>query len=120
MRSRSPTHKSHPDSGGGEIDQREVVGVVFLEASGDCSGMLEFVEEALDEVAVAVEPWAERGEVDAVRHRLDVRPSAASRHLDVQGIAVIGTVSEQDLALAHAVEHVGGAASVVRLSCAQL
>ena len=42
---RSPTHKSQPDAGGGELDEREVVGVVLFEASGDSSEVLNLVEE---------------------------------------------------------------------------
>ena len=36
--------------------------------------MFEFVEEALDEVSVAIQERAERGDIDAARHRLDCQP----------------------------------------------
>ena len=42
-----------------------------------------------------------------MRHRLDVGPGASVGHGSTQGIAVIGTVSEQDLAIADDVLHVG-------------
>ncbi len=57
---RSPTHKSHPNSYCGELDEGEVVGVVLFIARGDGSEVFEFIEEALDEVAVSVEEGAER------------------------------------------------------------
>lgn len=51
----TPTHKAHPDAGGGEFDQGEAVGVVLSKRVAR-PGMLELVEEVLDEIAVAVEP----------------------------------------------------------------
>ena len=56
---------SHPDSGGGEFDEGEVVGVVLFVAGGDGPEVLELVEEALDEVAVAIEEGAEGRDVGA-------------------------------------------------------
>jgi hypothetical protein len=47
---------------------------MLLEARGYGSEMLNLVEEALDQVAIAVKEWAERWDVDPVRHRLDVGP----------------------------------------------
>ena len=54
---------AHPDACGGELDEGEVVGVVLFVAGGDGAEVLELVEEALDEVAVAVEEGAEGGDV---------------------------------------------------------
>jgi len=53
-RARSSTHEPHPDPWGGEFDQGEIVGVVLFEAGRDGPGVFELVEEALDQVAVAV------------------------------------------------------------------
>ena len=41
-----------------------------------CNGavMLEFAEEALDAIAIAIEEWAERRDADSARHRLDAGP----------------------------------------------
>ena len=66
---RSPTHKSHPDPGGGEFDESEVVRVVLYEARGDRPEVLEFAEETFDQISVAVEKDAEGGDVDASRPR---------------------------------------------------
>lgn len=120
--SRSPTHKLYPDSAGGEFDEREVVGIVLFEARGDCSEMLELVEEAFDEVAVAVavEPRAEGRDVYPIGHRFDVSPGSSLGHRRSEGVAVIGPVGEQDVVGADAVQHVGGAAAVVGLAFGQL
>jgi hypothetical protein len=40
-------------------DGREIVNDVFLDTCYDCFGMIEFVEEALDDVAGAIEVFAE-------------------------------------------------------------
>jgi hypothetical protein len=82
--------------------------------------MLELAEEPLDEVAVAVKPRAEGWHVYVWRERLDVGPGAAAGHHGPQGIIVIGTVGDQDLAVADGVQHVGRAASVMCLSLGQL
>src|SRR3546814_7305798 len=81
--------------------------------------MLEFAEETLDEVAIAVEERAERRDALAVRHGLDAGPCAAFGQGRAHGVAVIGAVAEQDTALAKAVEPVAGAAPVMRLSFGQ-
>jgi hypothetical protein len=46
---------AHPDSCGCEFDECEIVGGVLLVPGGDGSEVLELVEEALDEVPVAVQ-----------------------------------------------------------------
>jgi hypothetical protein len=117
---RSPTHKAHPDSRGGEFDECKIVGVVFFEARGDSPEMFELVEEALDEIAQAIEVGAENRDIDAPRHRLDVGPCAAVGQGLAEGVAVIGAVGEQGLARADAVQHIGGAPAVMRLALAQL
>jgi len=60
------------------LDGSEEV-VVALVVSG-CHGseMLEFVEKALDQVAVSVEEGTERGSPDALGHGRDVGESAPS------------------------------------------
>ena len=70
--------------------------------------MLEFVEEALDEIAVAVEERAELWDAFAVRHWLDAGPCAAGCQSGSHGIAVVGAVGEQDAAFAKAIEHIAG------------
>src|ERR1700724_1421482 len=73
LRTRSPTHKSHPDTCSDEFDDGEVVGVVFFEAGGDGSEMFDLAEKPLDEIAISIEERAESRDVLASRHRLDVR-----------------------------------------------
>src|SRR5258705_2303031 len=118
--SRSPTHKSHPDAGRGKLDEREIVGVVLFEARGDSSEVLELVEEALHEIAEAVEKGAESWPVHAPGHGLDVGPGATLGHARAQRVAVIGAVGEQDLARTEGAEHVGGTLAVVGLAGAEL
>jgi len=117
---RSPTDKSHPDSYCGEFDEGEVVGVVFFEAGGLGSEVFELVEDAFDEISKAVEIWTERGDVDAPWHRFDVGPGPSFVEGLAQGVAVVGAIGEQNLARGEAIEHIGGAAPVVRLACGQL
>ena len=47
----------HPQSGGGERDGSEEVGGQLVVAGSNPPEMFEFAEEALDEVALAVEAW---------------------------------------------------------------
>ena len=117
---RSPTHKSQPDAGGGELDEREVVGVVLFEASGDSSEVLNLVEEALDEIAEAMKETTEGGDVDAPGHWFDIGPGSASGDALAQGVAVVGTVTEENLTFSKGVEQVGGTLSIVGLAFGDL
>lgn len=47
--------RSEPDADGCEFDACEIVGRVLVVAGGYCSEVLDLVEEAFDEVAVAVQ-----------------------------------------------------------------
>src|SRR5450631_358108 len=118
--SSSPTRKAHPDFGWSEFDESKVVFAVLFEAGGDGTEVLEFAEEAFDEVAVAIEEGAERRAAFAAGHRLDVGPCAARGHLEAQGITVVGAIGEQHVAAAERIEHVGGAPAIVCLSGRQL
>src|SRR5690606_28574171 len=80
----------------------------------------ELVEEALNQVAEAVEIGAEGRHVDAARHRLDIGPGATLGQTRSQGVAVIGAVGKQNLARPDGCEHIGGAASVMGLPGAEL
>ena len=112
--------KPHPDSRRGEFDEGEVVGVVLFVARGDGPEVFELAEEALDEVAISVEEAAEGRDVLTVRHRLDVSPGAAGREVGPEGVAVVGPIGEQDLAVGEIAEHIGRAAAVMGLAFAQL
>ena len=112
---RSPTHKAHPDPCGCELDEGEVVFRVLLEARGDGAEVLELVEEALDEVALAVEEGAERRAPLTVRHRLDASPGAARGEGLAKGVAVVAGVGEEHLAGNDRVEKTACARPVVGL-----
>ena len=60
----------------------------------DVPEVLELVEEALDQISVAIEPWAEDRHVDPVWHGLDVGPGAPVGHLLAQAIAIVAAVGE--------------------------
>ena len=62
--------------------------------------MLEFIEEALDEIALAVEPFVEGWQVDPVGHEFDIGTRAAFSEVKPQGVGVIGAVGQQDVAAA--------------------
>ena len=81
--------------------------------------MLEFVEEAFDQIALPVEPFAERGGIEPVWHRPNVGPGAAFRHGIAQSVGIVGPVGQQNVALLDALEHVVGAAPVMRLALGQ-
>ena len=82
--------------------------------------MFEFVEEALDEVPIAVEERAESWDALAVRHGFDAGPCSARCQGGAHGVAVVGAIGKQDAAFAEAIEHVSGRSAVVRLSFSQL
>src|SRR5208283_1563487 len=117
---RSPTHKPHPDSRSGEFDDGEVIGVMFFEACGDGSVMLDLVEEPLDEVAIAVEKGAEGRDIDPSGHGFDVRPGSAIFQGLAQRIAVIGPIGKQDLAEAEAAQEIDGTLAVMGLALREL
>src|SRR5258705_1833481 len=89
-----PTHKSHPDTCRGKLDEREIVGVVLCEARGDSSEVLELVEEALHEIAEAVEKGAE---MDADRGAVDHLQVAVVR----LGNSVVNAIPDAELAPPH-------------------
>ena len=57
---------AQPNSDSSELDECEVVFRHLLEACGDSSEVLEFVEEPLDEISVSIEEGAEGGWLLAV------------------------------------------------------
>ena len=82
--------------------------------------MFEFVEEALDGVALAVDPGAEGEGFDPVGHGADIGPCSAPVHLFAQGVAVVSPIGEKDVSRLDGVQHVGGRAPVVSLAFGQL
>ena len=87
--------KSKPGLYGGELDEGEIVLGVFFEARGDGAEVLDLVEEARDDVAVAIEERAQAGRVFPTRDRLDAGPCTSRFQALAQGIGVIGPVGQQ-------------------------
>src|SRR5262249_15802530 len=93
---------------------------MLFEARCDCPEMLEFAEEALDQIAIAVEEGAEGRDPHATGHRLDVGPSTVTGHVLAQGVAVVGAIGQEDLARPGARPQVLGALAVRGLALAEL
>lgn len=72
---------SDPDAGCGEHDGGEEVCCGFIVARGDAAEVLEFAEEAFDEVAVAVDLGIDGALNLAIAGSRDVRASADRRDL---------------------------------------
>ena len=60
--------------------------------------MLEFVEEALDQVAVAIEEWGEGGMFVRLGMGLTLAHAPRAGEALAQGVGVVGAVGEQDVA----------------------
>src|SRR5207248_3060419 len=97
---RSPTHKAHPDSCRSEFDQGQIIGGVLLVAGCDGTEVLEFVEEAFDQIPATVEGGAEGQDIDPPGIRPDVcKGTTLSKRLS-QGITIVGSICQEDLVLA--------------------
>ena len=103
--------QAQPDAS--ELDHGEERRAELVVARGDASVIFEFVEEALDEVALLVEPGAEADRTFAIGLGRDVGPAAALADHRAQPVGVIGLVAEHHLALAHTVEQLGRCLDVV-------
>src|SRR5262249_20523716 len=112
--------RAHPNSGGRELDEGEVVGVMLFEPRCDGAEMLEFAEEALDQIAIAVEEGAEGRDPHATSHGLDVGPCTVAGDVLAEGVAVVGAIGQEDLARPEARQHVLGALAVMGLTLAEL
>ena len=93
---------------------------MLLVSGGDGPEVFEFTEEALDAVSVAVQEGAEGRDVLATGHGFDVCPSAAFGECRAQGVTVIGAIGEQDLAVAHFIQHISRTPAVMGLTLAEL
>src|SRR5690606_10801154 len=112
--------RSQPYSDGSELDECEVVVGVFFVSRGDGAEVLEFVEEALDEVSVTIKKGTESRRVEASGHWFDARPGAAFLDRLTQSVGVVGAVSEQDVSLAQTVQHIERASAVMGLAGREL
>jgi len=78
--------------------------------------MLEFVEEAFDEIALSVETFVEGRQVDAVGHEPDVGAGTAHSEALAQGIGVVTAIAQEHIATAERAQHVVSTASVMGLA----
>src|SRR3546814_15185356 len=86
--------KSNSYCSGVDGDEEVVVAVVISRCHS--AEMLEFVEEALDQVAVSIEERAERRSPDALGHGRDIGESALVGDGGAQLVGVIGAVGQQN------------------------
>src|SRR5882672_4646632 len=112
--------KAHPNSDRGELYASEIVVVAFVVSGGDGAEVLEFVEEALDQIASAIEPLVKGRKVHPVRHQFDIGSRAARGEVLTQRVGIIGAVTQQNVAEAEGAQHVLGAASVMGLAFGDL
>ena len=78
-----------PNANGSQCDRCEEVSSELVVTRGDASDMLEFIEEPLDEIALAVEFRIDRADDFDVALRRDVRSRAAAcEELDDRACAV--------------------------------
>jgi hypothetical protein len=82
--------------------------------------LLEFAEEPLDQVALAIEPFVEPWHIDPVRHGFDIGLGVAFGEALAQRIAVVSPIGEQNVTVHDRVQHVLGAASVMGLAFGDL
>jgi curved DNA-binding protein CbpA len=106
---------SHPEYGGGDGDDSEVVGCGFLEARGDASELLEPAEAAFDEMSLGIEVSIERmlGRSRGVVGDDGERTFAGDRQPEVVG--VIGGIGDDDIG-GHAVDERSGLRSITGLA----
>jgi hypothetical protein len=83
---------------------------------GYASEIFEFVEEALDQITLLVEPWREADRCFPVSLRRDIRPTALLRDHRAQPIGVVGAIGEHHLPFADPVQQLGGCQDVVGLA----
>ena len=106
---------AQPDASGGEFDEGEEVGVVFLVSGGDSPVMLESREEALDPVAAAVGVFVHWRRCGSAWDRADDSVRADGREMFAQAVAVVGGIGQQGLARPDGSQHVVGRAPVMGL-----
>ena len=90
---------------------------MLVVAGGDAAEVLQLGEEALDQIAVAVEPLAEAGLPASVALGRDVRRGALILDQLADAIGIVGFVRQHDGARAEMVEQRIGDLPVVRLPC---
>jgi len=98
-----------PESNGSESDCGEEISGEFVIARGDAAEVFEFVEEALDEVALSVDRWIDRALVLSVALGRDMGGGAAGLDDCDDGAGVVTAIGDDVACQAHPVEqHRGG------------
>jgi len=109
---------SGPETCRGESDGSQEVASELVEASGDASEMLEFAEEALDQIALAVDASVDGSMDETLACRWDVGPGAAGSDQLEQRVGIITAVGD-DVAALQAGQQVWRRAQVVGLAGGQ-
>ena len=90
---------SHPETGGSEGDSSEEVPCEFVEACGDPSEVLELAEEALDEIALAIDASIDGSMDEPLAGRRDMRFGPGSADQVEQSVGVVAPVGNDVAAL---------------------
>jgi hypothetical protein len=101
------------------LDHSEEVGGELVVSGCDAAEVLELVEEALDEVALAIEALGEAGLPPSVSFGGDVGRRALFLDVRANAVGVVGLVGQDNDAGSEAVEQLVGDLAVVRLSSRQ-
>lgn len=92
---------------------------MLLEPSGDATSVLELVEEALDEIALAVEDLAVVTRYPATAGRRDAGSDAALAQELAEPIGIVGLVGDESAVGGDHVDQRAGGTEVMRLTRAQ-
>jgi hypothetical protein len=110
---------SEPQPHRGELDHGEEVGGELVVAGSDAAEVLQLREEALDQVALAVEALAEAGFPAPVALGRDVGRGALVLDQLADAIGVVGLIRQHDGSRDEMVEQRVGDLPVMRLPCRQ-
>jgi hypothetical protein len=110
---------SEPQPHRGELDHVEEVGGELVVAGSDAAEVLQLREEALDQVALAVETLAEAGFPAPVALARDVGRGALVLDQLADAIGVVGLIRQHDGSRDEMVEQCVGDLPVMRLACCQ-
>lgn len=109
-----------PQPHGGELDHGEKVVSQFVVAGGDAAEVLQFREEPLDQIALAIEAFAEAGFPFSVRFWRYVRRSPLLVDQLPDAVGVIGLISQHDHVRAEPIEQFIGGLAIMCLACRQV
>lgn len=101
------------------MNHGEEVASQLVVAGRDPAEVLQFGEEALDQVALAIEPLAEAGLPAPIALGRDVWSCAPILDQVADAISVIGLIGQHDSARTEVIEQVIGDLPIMRLACCQ-